>query len=272
MARSRRRRRDSSDKVTGLILLVVAVIVLSALGVGTWWVRKSKVVLDAENCPVSGPQIVHLVMIDRSDPISGQQVQRIRQYMQKAKDDATFGTRFDFYTFEGDIKNEMRPVIRVCAPGKPEDANELIENPDLIRRRYDENFSAVIDKTVNDLTAANTKDNSPIIESLRGAAITSFGSINPSKVKLRATLVSDMVQHTSAVSHFRTAPDFQALSKTMAWASLRPTLSGAEVNIIYLLRPNAIRAGAPIQNRGHQLFWEQLIGASNGRVRTIEPI
>jgi hypothetical protein len=245
---------------------------LIALAAITWWVQKSHITLDAENCPASGPRLVNLIMIDRSDPISGQQAQRIRQYIQKAKEDASFGTRFDIYTFEGDIKNELRPVVRVCAPGKPEDANELIENPDMIRRRYEEKFSSVLDKTISDLVQGNTKDSSPIIESLRGAAISSFGSINASKVPLRATLISDMVQHTSTVSHFRNSPDFPALSKTMAWATLRPELNGAEVHILYLLRPSATRSGASIQNRGHQLFWEQLIGASNGRLNGIDPI
>lgn len=272
MSARRRRRRDKGDKAVGMALGLVGILLLVALGAGAWWLRNSKVHLDAENCPTTGPRAVHLVMIDRSDPISGQQAQRIRQYIQKAKDEAAFGTRFDIYTFEGNVQNELRPVLRVCAPGRPEEANALIENPELIRKQYDERFSATIDKTIDALVGETTRDNSPIIESLRGAAISSFGSVDPTKTALRATLISDMVQHTAAVSQFRGASDFGALAKSPTWPALRPALHGADVKILYLIRPTAVRAGAPIQNRGHQLFWEQLIAASNGRLQSIEPI
>jgi len=208
------------------------------MGGGAWWLRKSKPPLDADNCPRSGPTALHVIMIDRSDPISGQQAQRIRQHVQNLKSDAAFGARFDVYTFEGDTKNEILPIARVCAPGRPEEANELIENPDLVRRRYEERFSVVLDRAIAELLQEATRPNSPIIESLRAAAITSFGSVKGGKIPLRVTLVSDMVQHTALASHFKAEPSFTQLSKTQAWAALQPNLKGADVEILYLLRPS----------------------------------
>lgn len=252
--------------------MILGVTLVAALGAGAWYLRKSKVVLDAENCPQTGPHAVHVIMIDRSDPVSGQQAQRIRQHVQKAKTDAAFGTRFDVYTFEGDVLNEMKPILRVCAPGRAEDANELIENPDLIRRRYDEKFAAVLDGVIDNLLRETSRENSPIIESIRAASITSFGSVEQGKIPLRLTLASDMVQHSTLSSHFRGEANFPQLSKNNAWAGLQPRLKGADVEILYLLRPGATRAGKPIQNRGHQAFWEQLIGASGGIVKSIDPL
>lgn len=211
MARSRRKRQDAFDKATGIVLFVVGVVLIVALVGGAWWLRKTKVQLDAENCPLSGPRAIHMIMIDRSDPISGQQAQRVRQVIRKIKDEAQFGTRFDVYVFEGDIKNELRPILRVCAPGRPEEANELIENPEFIRRRYAD-FSATLDQTIDSLMTATTRPNSPIIESLRAAALSSFGPEDVQKVPLKATLVSDMVENTSAVSHYRSSPVHAALT------------------------------------------------------------
>jgi hypothetical protein len=59
--------------------------------------------------------------------------------------------------------------------------------------------------------------------------------------------------------------NFSSLEKSPLWRTLRPNLFDAQVDILYLLRPNALRGNGLIQNRGHQLFWEQLIRASNGR-------
>jgi hypothetical protein len=272
MVRRKRARRDQGDKAVGAILGLLGIVLIAALALGAWWLRKTKVQLDADNCPISGPRAVHLIMIDRSDPISGQQAQRVRQHVNALKSGAGFGTRFDVYTLEGDTKKEMPPLLRVCAPGRPEEANELIENPEFVRRRYDERFAAVLDKVIENLLQESTQQTSPIIESFRAASITSFGSITAGSIPLHVTLVSDMVQHTTATSHFRGEPDFSQLSKTQIWPSLRPDLKGADVEILYLLRPNAKRASVPIQNRGHQLFWEQLIAASGGRITNIEPL
>ena len=267
----RRRERARTDKQLGLVLFVVGFLLLCGMAGGAWWLRKTKIVLDAENCPVpGGPRAVHLIMIDRSDPISGQQAQQIRQILQAEKDHAPFGTRFDVYTFEGDALNELKPIVRLCAPGKSEDANELIENPEKIRRQYNEKFSSVLDRSIEDLLKATTKPNSPIIESIRAAAISSFGSITPDRIPLKATLISDMVQHSGSASHFRTLPDFDTLSRSASWASIKPDFHGAEVRVLYLLRFTAVRGGVPIQNRGHQLFWNQLISASRGRPVSID--
>jgi hypothetical protein len=272
MARSRRTKRGRGDKWIGLSLGLIGVILIGILGGGAWWLRKTKEPLDADNCPRSGPKAVHVIMIDRSDPISGQQTQRIRQHVQQLKNDASYGARFDVYTFEGDTKNEMQPILRVCALGRPEQANELIENPEMIRRRYEERFSGVLDRTLDDLLQATTQQNSPIIESLRAATITSFGLVSAGTIPLHVTMVSDMVQHTALTSHFKAEANFALLSKMQSWVALQPNLKGADVDILYLLRPTATRGSAPIQNRGHQLFWEQLITASGGRIKGIEPL
>ncbi len=209
---------------------------------------------------------------DRSDPISGQQAQQIKQAVDGYKMVAPFGYRFDIYTFESDSGSVLKPVLEICSPGNPDAANPLIKNPQQLRKQYEEKFASVLDRTVDDLLRVHTLASSPIIESLRAAAITSFGGLSSQPIPLRVMMISDMVQNTSAVSHFKTEPDFGRLSKSPVWPTLRPALKGAEVNIFYLLRPSATRGGAQIQTRGHQAFWEQLIKASDGEVAEIRPI
>jgi hypothetical protein len=270
--RSRRASRERGDKTIGVLLGIAGIVLIVALAGGAWWLRKIKEPLDADNCPRSGPRAVHVIMIDRSDPITGQQAQAVRQRVEKLKNEAEFGTRFDVYTFEGDAKNEMRPILRVCAPGRPEEANELIENPQFVRRRYEERFSQILDRSVTELLKVSTLPNSPIIESMRAAALTSFGPLNAGQIPLHVTLVSDMVQNTAAISHFRAEPNFAQLAKSAAWTSLQPDFKGADVDILYLTRPGAKRGAVVIQSRGHQLFWEQLIAASDGRLDSILPL
>ena len=134
--------------------------------------------------------------------------------MHELKSSASFGYRLDIYTFEGDARNELHPFFKRCSPGLAKEANELIENPDMIRRDFEEKFAKALDKIVDLLLKELTRPTSPILESLKAATITSFGSLGGSKpIPLRVTLFSDMVQHSALYSQFRSESDFTKLSK-----------------------------------------------------------
>jgi hypothetical protein len=252
-------------------LATLGFVLIAALAGGAFWVRQHNVALGPDNCPSTGPHAVHVILVDQSDPISGQQAQRIRQWYQLLKANAVAGTRFDIYTFEGDTENALQPVLSICAPDQPEHADPLIQNPQKLRKRYEEKFAAVLDRTVEGLLQATTRPNSPIIESLRAAAQTSFGLHGDGRIPFRVTLISDLVQHSTVASHFRSEANFEQLSHGSSWARLRPELRGADVDILYILRANALRGAVPIQNRGHQDFWARLIAASGGRVTEFTP-
>ena len=269
---SRRARAKRSDKLTGILLIVLGIILIAALVAGIIYVRTLHVDLDKEtNCPIAGPTAVHVVIVDRSDPISPLQAQRVTQWAELAKASAEAGTRFDIYVFEGDTQNELLPLLTTCAPEQPRDANPLYQNPENIRKRYETKFADVFDKTIAGLLHATTRPSSPIIESLRAAAQTSFGPLVGKNIPLRITLISDLVQNSALVSHFRSAPDFEQLARSANWARLRPELRGADVEILYILRPTALRGISVIQNRGHQEFWTRLIAASGGRISEFTP-
>lgn len=272
MARRSKAKKGLSDQFSGLLLGIVGLILLGGLAGGFWWVKNSRTKLDANNCPASGPRAIHVIMFDRSDPISEQQAQRIRQTIDRYRNEASFGQRFDLYTIQGDTQHVLQPRLQLCALGKPSDANALIENPELVRRAYEAKFAKVLDQAVAELLRGSQEKNSPIIESLRAASISSFGAVAAGEMPLRLTIISDMVQNTSIASQFAAEANFSQLSKSPAWATVQPQFKGANVEVLYLLRLSAQRKGAPIQNRGHQLFWEQLIGASGGKLDSFDPL
>lgn len=272
MRNRRRKQKETSDRALGAVLVVVGLLLVSALAGGAWWLRHSRNEIDKEtNCALSGPPAVHMILVDRSDPISGQQSQQIRQAINRIKDGAIEGERFDFFVFEGDAKSVLKPILSVCSPEHPRDAQPLIENPEHIAERYQHRFADAIDRMLEGLLQESERPTSPIMESIRAAAITSFGPYQRKAINRRVTLVSDMIQHSDATSHYRSEPDFGTLSKDPIWPQLRPDLDSAQVGILYLLRPEAKRSGVTIQNRGHQLFWEEYVTASGGRITNITP-
>jgi hypothetical protein len=174
-----------SDGMKGTLLGLLGVVIIGALVGGYFFLKQSRPQLDVEtNCPKSGPVAIHVLLFDRSDPISEQQAQRIRQAIEKFKDSAAFGQRFDVYTFQGDTVRALEPKLKICALGKPGEANQWIDNPELVKRRYETKFAAILDQTVSELLRGSKESTSPIIESLRAAAISSFGPVERGQIPL----------------------------------------------------------------------------------------
>jgi hypothetical protein len=262
----RRRSRIKSDKLVGILWFLLGAAMLAAFGIGWYVLSAAHVVIDtATNCPKGGPTAVQVVLIDRSDPITPQQGQRVRQYIDEQANRAKPGTRFDLYVADSDAVNVLKPTASVCSSGQGNQASSLYENPVRVQRQFEERFLNVLHGALDRLLSASTADNSPILESIRAAAITSFGSV-PDGVPLRMIIVSDLVQHSALNSHFRGETNFDDLSRKPAWRSLQAPLKGAHVYVLYLLRASAVLRGQPIQNRGHQLFWEKAIRASGGEI------
>jgi hypothetical protein len=262
MARNRRRK-DRGDKAKGIVFMLLGFILIAGLAGGGYWLSQKRVKLDAvTGCPVTGPTAIHAILIDRSDPISPQQAQQVRLVIDGYVSRAKIGERFDLYVASGDTVNVLTPVASVCSPGRGDQANELYENPQMIQRQFEDKFVGVMKENLSRLLETATADSSPILESIKAAAVSSFGSVEPGQIPLQMTIVSDLVQHSQGNSHFRGETNFDDLSKRSAWRSLQANLKGASVNVLYLLRPVSVRSGQPIQNRGHQVFWEKALSAS----------
>jgi hypothetical protein len=271
---SRKKRKKKGDVLGGILLTILGLLALAGLAGGTWWVKSRTVLIDDEtNCPKDGPRAVHVLLFDQTDPIFPQPALRVKQHIRLLAENAITGQRFDLYTIEGDAHKLLNPLLQICSPGKGKDANLIYENPEQIQERFEHRFIEVLEKTVNNLLVATTKQYSPIIESMRAAAIESFGSFHQAKgYPFKLTLVSDMIQNSQLFSQILSKSNFADLSRSPTWRSLQPDLRGSQVEILYVLRSSAVRAGKPVQTRGHQAFWEELITASNGQLLAMDPI
>lgn len=270
MSRRKKRAQKDSGAIWGVLLGLAGLLLLGGLGASFYYVNKKHIEIDPEtNCPVTGPSAIHVIMIDRSDPISPQQVQRIKQEFKTYELHSIVFERYDLYVLEGDTKSVMKPVVSLCNPGDGSEVNELIANRELNKRRFEENFVNRLDSAIDGLMVSNSFSTSPIIESIKAAAITSFGEDDSKNIPRKLTIVSDMVQNTKSNSHYRGEDNFINLYKSSSWPVIQPNLRDAKVKILYIYRPEAKRKNSEgqqvqIQTRIHQIFWENLIKASHG--------
>jgi hypothetical protein len=262
------RGRASGDGLKMVAVIVVTLAMLGGGGAFWWWSSSKQVPIDqATLCPKAGPASVHAVLIDRSDPITPLQATRVRQVLDRAILDAPVGAKIALYVADSDGNQALTPLVALCNPGR--EANPLYQNPRMIREQFERNFKARMDETINKLLEASTRENSPIMESLKAVCIDAFGPI-AAGVSPRLTIVSDLTQHSATASHYRDR-DYEALLRSPRLQVLRADCKGADVDIIYLLRPT--QRGRPgVQNRAHQSFWDRYLQLMNARPRSMEMI
>lgn len=213
-------------------------------------------------CPRRGVLAVNAVLVDRSDPISPLQATQIRNALDAIVRNAQAGERIDLYVADADGRAAPAPVLSLCSPGR--EANPIYQNPDNIRRRFDEAFRRPIEDAIDALLSPSRSDSSPIMESIKTACVGSFGSLSPS-IPARLTIVSDMLQNSPMMNHFRDR-DFAQFLTSSRLAPVLTDCRSARVRILYILRTQ-YRA---YQTRHHQIFWENLLDRMNARVTAID--
>jgi hypothetical protein len=268
-SRTRRggRRSDRSNLWAGLALAAAVALVGLYFG-ASFWAREQRVEIDeASLCPKSGPTAVTAVLVDRSDPLSPQQAQRVRQVLERIVEEASVGGRVALYVAEADAFAALSPVLALCNPGS--EANPLYQNPKKIRARYEDGFKARFEAVRGALLEPARRQSSPVMESIKAVCIDAFGKA-PAGVPLRLVVVSDLLQHSPITSHYRER-NFEAVFKDGRLAGVLVDCKGAEVDILYVLRLG--KDGRPtVQTRDHQRFWDLYFQRLNARPKSLEAV
>ncbi len=229
------------------------------------WSKMTHVELNGSTfCPLTGPTAVHAILLDRTDPITPLQAQRLGQIVDKVVDEAEIGERIDFYVLTPDSAAALTPALSLCRPKS--DGNVWNENPKRIHDRYVARFRQPVDDALKLLMTPTTSQNSPIMESIKAVCVAAFGSL-PRDTPTRLTVASDMIQYSRLLDHYK-QKDFDLFSKTAGYNEVLTDCHRAAVDILYFTRPRDAR----IQDRKHQLFWEKFFDHENASLNRMETI
>jgi hypothetical protein len=263
--RSSRSTKKSGKRVIAWFMIVLAVAALGGIGGASAWYRSTRPQMDAATmCPSAGPVAVHAILLDRSDPITPLQAERLRQVVGAAIENASVNERIDLYVLAGDGTQAVAPVVSLCRPKS--DGNGLYENRARIPERYAARFKKPLDDALASMMVPVTAQSSPIMESVKAVCIAAFGEMEKS-APARLTVASDMIQFSPLLNHYKRR-DFDEFAATPAYKQVLADCHGASVKVLYLVRARDVR----VQDRKHQLFWERFFDHENAIVMSIEPI
>ena len=258
-----RRKRNALAKAIAIVAVPA-----SLLAAGAVWVNlvEHEYAYGADLCLENRPLTAHTVLvIDRSDPVSGNEKAFLKSLVAGIKDDLAPNERFSIYAIDNGHVRVPSRLFSLCNPGTAEQANVLAQTPVRVQQTFDEKFARPISRIIDDLRPLGNTDanQSPIMETL--LTLSQVKDFGPDMNHRRLILVSDMIQHSDEFSQIRTPVDFEAF-RSAHGDLIGRRLENVDVTVHYLLREQRAADGRVIQGPVHLAFWRSYFDAAGANL------
>ncbi len=257
----------SAKGLLGAVLIVAA----ASLAGGGFYVMhglKQKRFDPETLCPLEGSKSVTLIVIDKTDPLTGPEQTHVRHLVAAERDAVIPGDRIAIKLLaQQDRAKEavLDTVADLCNPGS--DANPLFENPRRVEARYRNAFKEPIEAALAGMADAGSAPSSPIANAIRVSiedSTVSGGQRTDQGVKL--ILISDLMEHTSLASAYGGTLSEAALGRLIPIGA-QARLRNAAIRVLLLPRPRYAK-----QQQAAVAIWRRFLEAVSGHPVTIERI
>jgi hypothetical protein len=186
---------------------------------------------------VLGVALRQLILFDRTDPINEKQ----KLYLQNKLDGFIQSTQrfeeIDTYSLESQGDNVVKPLLRLCDPGKGTDTNSLTGNPKLMQERWERQFDVPLLDMLRALREGGSSKTSAIFEAIQSVSLQSFQNPNlPMDAPRRLIIISDLLQFTKKLDFYKEDLDYQRFEHSPEARRLHTNLDGVSVEILFIPR------------------------------------
>jgi hypothetical protein len=231
-------------------LLIFSIIILLTLLVLAAWSSITKKKLDQVTlCEIGTPSQVVAILIDKTGGFNENQQRIVSRAIIKEIETLSVGHRLAIYDVDPKkFKGLSTAVFDKCKPRDGSDANQFIENKQMLAKQFNKDFASQVKGITEEATQALEASRSPILESLTDLA--TIYTLESDQKLARVVLISDLLQHTDTISFYRSLPS--SISPESQLNSL-PDLFDVNVQLYWLLREGNEKR---IQNSGLISWWE----------------
>lgn len=237
---TRSRNRHQGSKLSNLLWTALVPVAVIILGVAWYWAKQLEAPPFNEEtlCSENGSVGNIVMLLDVTDPVAPVQQRKIRSRLLAKETEAHAGTLFTVGLVHPNL-DQQGVQFFMCKPRPGDDANELYENPRLIKERYNEKFKMPLEEMLSNMLTSSSSRSSPIMESIQ-ATLADTPNFGANRYPRRLILVTDLLQHSPVFSFYRgetwksfeNSPDFQRLSSK--------SLGDTHVEILQLPRAEAM--------------------------------
>ncbi|PHS26041.1 MAG: hypothetical protein COA84_06530 [Robiginitomaculum sp.] len=258
MAIRRRRSRSSigGGQVLAWLGAVLALGVLVVAGLGLAKLRTERAGMNANTlCGSQEPGEIITLLFDSSDQLNDLQQIKVRQILDSILYNIPKGARVDVYMATAEAGQLARPLFSRCNPANADGSAGFSENPQRLEEMRQQKFVAPLGEALQKALKANPRRTSPILETIAATSVQSFSRADRRGAggvrRYSMIIVSDFLQNSAILTHYKSYPNVEEFSKTPGWISTLPRLNGVALKLIYINRPNSRR----FQNEAHRNWW-----------------
>jgi hypothetical protein len=231
---------------TGFVLLALFVVLAGGLAAFFWWADRGAARLGADLCPDSPdfrpPRLV-IVLFDQTDPITELQQRALRSAFERllhrefeseqAQSRYRF-SRIEVFSFRakptGGLALEQK--LALCNPGSVTGLTKFTENPDQVRRRFEQQFRARLDKEIAELLTFKEASQSPILEAIKAVSLEPLAKPRFDGSEKLLVIASDLLHNTPELTLLRNQPSFAEFERTPYGNRMLPNLKGVAVEAL----------------------------------------
>lgn len=235
---SRVSRRRQHDVRVGIPLIAVALVLLGGI-VGAYAILvRDRVELDAATgCPLSGPPAVTAILFDRTDPINDKQKLFIKNKLDAFRETTQQYEEVDTYSLEDQGDTIVKPLLRLCDPGKGAGASSLTSNPRLLHDRWEKQFDTPLRDMMEAMREGGGAKTSAIFEAIQSVSLQSFQDPKiTANARKHLIVVSDLIQFTKTLDFYKGDLNYQTFQQSNEARRLHTNLAGARVEVFFIPR------------------------------------
>ena len=219
-----------------------------------------------------------VLLLDTSDPLSPKHAEELKRLVREFKTDGESpefhvapGEKILVYRLQADLAM-LEPVLELCNPGdRPGDWtwDQHLTQGIQIKIQQWRQFDKALERFFTEISSGSSLDHSPILETLGVLAVRHAPSSRQTQsAKTHLVVFSDLLQHSSALSHYGTYPDAEQVRSTPGMRQLHVDLANHHLSLFRLERPRDAR----FQSVGHYYWWTKLVQAFGGQIVRQESI
>lgn len=258
MARRRSRKKGpSAGAIFGAVSLILCIVGAGG-GLLYLWSKSGTGALDADLCSVAdGPTSVTAVLLDVTDPISDITKVDLQRNFQRIVSAVEKGGLVEVYSLSDEL-GTLKRTYRGCNPGDGASADQLTSNPKRIQERWDKAFNKPLKEIEDQMGAAAEGKQSPIMAGVQRIVIESFSDLRNENRPKTLIVASDMIEHTSLFSIYKSGVDYTAFEKSYAKERFRTPLDGIKFDVL------AFDRESPLELARLPEFWLQWVRSNGG--------
>ena len=263
--RHRRMSRSSEKRKSYKSLAIVIILLIFFIG-GFWSIRETEKHASIDPvtyCDQSHVPAVTLVLVDASDALDVVQIERVTADLLHTMAESPERSRIDIYAARADGTRLIEPLFSKCNPGRAGSAVTSNAKGDALKFR--EGYLQAIEQAFSSALGEKEAGTSPILESIREAAVQSFARESV-RTQKKVIIVSDMLQNSAVYSQYLRVEPFKQFSKSPARSQTLVDLTDADVSIKYITRAKYRK----FQGIAHQTWWHDYFIAANVRKHDVK--